>query len=61
VAVRGCQIWAVSRMRKKSPSHFCDCVTCVQAGVRPGIIMKEKDVFHVLVRTNSVYVLSQFV
>jgi hypothetical protein len=44
VMVRGCQIWAVSRIGKKSLSHFCDCFTCVQAGVRPGIAVKE-DVF----------------
>jgi hypothetical protein len=46
VVVRGCQIWAVSRIRKKSPSHFCDCLTCVQADVRPGTVVKEKDDFH---------------
>jgi hypothetical protein len=39
VVVIGCQIWAVSRMGKNSPSHFCDCLTCAQVGVRPGIVM----------------------
>jgi hypothetical protein len=34
---------------------------CVQAGVRLGIVVKEKDVFHVSVRANSTYVLLQFV
>jgi hypothetical protein len=33
-------------------SHFCDCLTCAQAGVRPGIVVKEKDVFRVSVRRN---------
>jgi hypothetical protein len=51
VVVRRCQIWAVSRMGKNSPSHFCDCLMCVQASVRLGIVMKEKDIFHVSVRT----------
>jgi hypothetical protein len=27
MAVRKCQVWAVSRMWKNSPSHFCDCIT----------------------------------
>jgi hypothetical protein len=47
-----CQIWAVSGMGKNSPSHFRDCPTYAQAGGRPGIAVKEKDVFHVSVRTN---------
>jgi hypothetical protein len=34
---------------------------CAQAGVRPGIVIKEKDVFHVLVRTDSTDAFSQFV
>jgi hypothetical protein len=58
---RECQIWAVSRMGKKSPSNFCDCLTCAQTGVRSGIVVKEKDVFHVSVRTNCTDALSQFV
>jgi hypothetical protein len=49
----GCHIWAVSRMRKNSPSHFCYCLTCSQAGVRLGIVVKEKDVCRVPVRKNS--------
>jgi hypothetical protein len=51
----------VSRMGKNSPSHFCDCLTCAQVGVRPGIVLKEKDVFHVSVGTNSAGALSQIV
>jgi hypothetical protein len=50
VVVEGCQIWAVSRTGKNSPRH--DCLTCAQAGVRPGIAVKEKDVIHVSVRMN---------
>jgi hypothetical protein len=46
---------------KKSPSHFCDCLTCEQAGVRPGIVMKEKGFFPVSFRTNSTHALSWFV
>jgi hypothetical protein len=45
----------------ESPTHFCDCLTCAQVGVRSGIVVKEKDVFLVSVRTNSRDVLSQFV
>jgi hypothetical protein len=48
-----CQIWVVSRTGKNSPSRFCDCVTCAQGSVRPGIVVKEKDVCHVPVRANS--------
>jgi hypothetical protein len=44
---------------KKSPSHFW-IASCVQAGVRLGIVRKE-DVFHVSVRTNCLDVLLQFV
>jgi hypothetical protein len=40
--------------RKNTPSHFCD------GGVRPGIVVKEKDVFSVSVRVNSTDALSQF-
>jgi hypothetical protein len=47
VTVGRCQMWAVSRLGKNSASHFCDCLT----RVRPGIVVKEKDVFHVSVRT----------
>jgi hypothetical protein len=43
-----------------SPSHFCNCLTCAQDGVRPGIGVKE-DVFHISIRTNSTDALSQFV
>jgi hypothetical protein len=39
---------------KKTPFHFCDCPTCAQDGVRPGIVMKEEGIFHVSVRMNSV-------
>jgi hypothetical protein len=34
---------------------------CAQAGVRLGIVVKENDVFHILVRTNSTDALLQFV
>jgi hypothetical protein len=61
VVVRGYQIWAVRRMKKNSPSHFCDCLTCVQAVVRLSTVMKEKDVSHILVRTNSMDAMSQLV
>jgi hypothetical protein len=54
-------VWAVSGMGMNSPSHFCDCLTCAQAGVRPSIVVKEKDVFHFSVRMNSSDVFSQFV
>jgi hypothetical protein len=40
---------------------FFAVASCAQAGVRPVIVMKEKDVFRVLVRTNSTDVLLQFV
>jgi hypothetical protein len=56
-----CQIWAVSRMGKNNRFCFCDCLKCVQVGVRLGNIMKEKDIFYVLVRINSTDTLSQFV
>jgi hypothetical protein len=45
---------------ENSPSHFCVFLTCSQAGVRPGIVVKEKDVFGVKVSTNSTDALSQF-
>jgi hypothetical protein len=51
----------VHRTGKNSLFHFCDCLTCAQAGVRPGIVVKEKGVFQVTFRTNSTDVLSQFV
>jgi hypothetical protein len=54
-------ILAVSRMGKNSPSHICDCLACAQVGVRPGIVVKEKAVFHVSVRTNCKDTLPQFV
>jgi hypothetical protein len=60
MSVGGCQIWAVSRMGKNGPFHFWECLTCVQAGVRLGIVVKEKDVFRVSVKTNSTDALSQF-
>jgi hypothetical protein len=50
-----------SKTRKNSPFHFCDGLTCAQASVRSGTVVKEKDVFHVSVRTNSTNVLLQFV
>jgi hypothetical protein len=59
VVVGECQIWAVSRMGKKTSSNFSDCPTCAQAGVRLGVVVKEKDVFHVWVRTNCMDALSQ--
>jgi hypothetical protein len=31
---------------------FCDCLSCAQAGVRPRIVVKEKEVLHVSVRMN---------
>jgi hypothetical protein len=61
MAVGRYQIWAVSRMGKNSPYNFCDCLSRAQAGVRSGIVVKEKDVFHVSVRTNCTHALSQFV
>jgi hypothetical protein len=61
VVVGGCQIWAVSRLGKKNPPHFCQCLVCSHACVRPGIVVKEKDVFHVSVRTNCTEAFSQFV
>jgi hypothetical protein len=39
---------------------FCDCLTCAQAGARPGIVVKEKDVFHVSIRMNCTVALLQF-
>jgi hypothetical protein len=42
-------------------SHFCSCLKCVQGGVRLGSVAKEKDVFHVSVRTHFVDALLQFV
>jgi hypothetical protein len=39
-------------MGKNSPRHLFSCLTRGQAGVRPGIVVKEKDVFHVSVRTD---------
>jgi hypothetical protein len=48
-------------MGKSSPSHFWDCLMCAEAGVRPAIVVKEKDVFHVSVRTNCTDALSWFV
>jgi hypothetical protein len=47
--VGGRQIWAVSWMGKNSPYHFPYCLTRAQDGVRPGIVVKEKEVFHVSV------------
>jgi hypothetical protein len=40
---------------------LCYCLTCAQAGVRLGIVVKEKDVFRVSVRTKSTDALPQFV
>jgi hypothetical protein len=57
MAVGGCQIWAVSRTGKNSPSQFSGCLTCTQAG----IVVKEKDVFHVLISTNCKSALSHSV
>jgi hypothetical protein len=42
------------------PSHFCDYLKCVQAGVKSCTVMKKKGIFHVLVRMNSKDVLPQF-
>jgi hypothetical protein len=61
VVTGGCKIWFEMRMGKNSSLHFCDCLTCAQGGVRPGIVVKEKDVFHVSVRTNCTDALSQCV
>jgi hypothetical protein len=58
--VRGCQIWAASGPGKNKATHFCDRHTCAQAGVRPGIVVKEKDSFRVSVKTNSADALSEF-
>jgi hypothetical protein len=60
MVVGRCQIWAVNRMLKNVSSHFCYSLTCAQAGVRSGIVVKAKAVFHVSVKTNSVHALSQF-
>jgi hypothetical protein len=60
VTVAECQIWDVSRTGKSITSHFCDCLTRAQGGVRPGIVVKEKDVFHVSVKKNSTDALWQF-
>jgi hypothetical protein len=46
-------MWSVSRTGKNNPSHVCDCLTCAQAGVRPGTVVKEKGVFPVSVMANS--------
>jgi hypothetical protein len=59
--LQGCQIRTVSRLGKKSTSHFCECLECAQAGARPGIVVRGKKDFHVLVRTNSTDALLQFV
>jgi hypothetical protein len=40
---------------------FCYCLTCAQAGVRLGIVVKEKDVFRVSFKTTSRDALSHFV
>jgi hypothetical protein len=61
VTVGGCQIWAVSRMGKNSPSCVCDYLTCAQACVRPDLIVNEKCVFRVSFRTIAKVALSQFV
>jgi hypothetical protein len=61
VVLGGCQIWAVGRMGNNSPSHIYVCFACAQAGVRPSIVVMEKDVFNVSVSRNSTYALSQFV
>jgi hypothetical protein len=61
MVVGGCQIRVVSRMGKNSPPNFFVCFTHAQAGVRPGIVVKEKDVLHVSVRTGHTYALLQFV
>jgi hypothetical protein len=53
VLVGEVQVWTVIRIGKNFPSHFFDCLTCAQADVRPGTVVKEKDVFHVSIRTNS--------
>jgi hypothetical protein len=51
----------VSGMWRNSSSSFCVCPTFAQAVVRSGIVVKEKDVFHISVRTNCANALSQFV
>jgi hypothetical protein len=61
VVAGGCPIWAVSGLEKDSPSLFCDCLSCAQAGVRPGIVVKMKDAFHVSVMTNTADALLHFV
>jgi hypothetical protein len=55
------QMCAVSRMGKNSPAYFCDCLTHVQAGVMMGIVVKEKNVLHILVGRNYADTLLQFV
>jgi hypothetical protein len=56
VVVKGYHIQAVNRMMMKSPSHFCECLTCAQAGVRTSTVMEE-GIYHVLVTMNSTDVL----
>jgi hypothetical protein len=62
VADRRHYIGSVSRGGgKENPSHFCGYLMCENACVRPGIVVKEKDVYHVSVRTNCTDALSLFV
>jgi hypothetical protein len=45
---------------ENSPSHFYDYLTCALPGVRLCIVVKEKDVCHVSVRTNCADALQFF-
>jgi hypothetical protein len=39
--------------------HGYDCLMCVQAGVKSGVVMKDKNFIHVLVRISSLHTLWQ--
>jgi hypothetical protein len=45
---------------KEQSTQICDYFTCAQAGLRSGIVVKEKYVFLVSVRTKCTNTLSQF-
>jgi hypothetical protein len=41
-----CQIRTVGRMKDSSPRRCCNCVPCVQTGVRSGVVVQEEDLIH---------------
>ena len=55
-----CKIWTISRMGEDGPSQGRSCLSCVQAGVKPGVVMKEKHRIHVSVSTSLSYAAFQF-